>query len=313
MTEPPLSFLRVRFDADRPTEWTADARVVLRSVPADIALLELTGPPAHVPVVHGPPRYAALPEADVTLPVTAVGFPRFKLRAETGSGRAAADGQLVRYRDSCHVDGKVAVLSNRREGTLEVVVPPPAGEVEPDRSPWEGMSGAALWSGGAVVGLIAAHHRSDGPGRLAAVRVERLYELLAPEELEVLRACAGLPERLGPPLSSFSSHSSGPPATLPAKPTMRELSDLVDVLVALPILRRPDGLDTVLDGVDPRIAAHRPRDSTLRLEIYGLVRTCLRYSGTFEQVMDSLRTWEQDSEEMRRVEVTLRQLSDAHR
>jgi hypothetical protein len=93
----------------------------------------------------------------------AMGFPRFKLRQNQG-------GPSV-YRDSAHAVGTVAVLSNRRQGTVEVAVAPPERDPDPARSPWEAMSGAALWSGGRVIGLVAEHHLADGPGRLAATRV----------------------------------------------------------------------------------------------------------------------------------------------
>ncbi|MFI1763439.1 trypsin-like peptidase domain-containing protein [Streptomyces sp. NPDC020800] len=316
VVEPPLTTLRVRFEADRPGEWTGDAQVVLRSGRADLALLEMTGLPAAAPPVHHTPRYAVLPESDTTLSVTAVGFPRFKLREDPGP---VAQGALVRYRDSCHIEGTVSVLSNLREGTLEVAVRPPADEVAPEHSPWEGMSGAALWAGGAIIGLISAHHRSDGLGRLAAVRVQRWYDGLVPAELELLRSCAGLPAQPVPVGSPGSADGPAVPsprapslASLPHTLSMRELKDLVDALTAVPALRRPNGLDTVLEGVDPRVAAHRPRDDRLRYEVYGVLRTCLRYPGTLDRFMEVLRDWEEDSEELRTVDRVAAELAVRH-
>jgi hypothetical protein len=57
------------------------------------------------------------------------------------------------------------------------------------------MSGAAVWSAGSVVGLVAEHHRADGLGRLAATRVDRWYERLSPTRLRQLRDLTGLPAR----------------------------------------------------------------------------------------------------------------------
>lgn len=308
VVEPPLTKVQVRFEADQDGEWTADAGVVLRSGPADLALLDMGELLSAAPPVPHTPRYAVLPETDLTLPVTAVGFPRFKLREDAHP----EGGALSRYRDSCHVDGTVSVLSNRREGTLEVAVRPPADVVGPEHSPWEGMSGAALWSGGAVIGMITTHHRSDGLGRLTAVRVQRWYDELTPAERELLRVCAGLPERPAP-----VSPGGMPPhvpslAALPHTLTMSELKDLVDALTAVPMLRRPDGLDTVLEGVDPRVASHRPRDNRLRHEVYGVLRTCLRYPGTLDTFMEVLRDWEEDSEELREVDRAAAELAARH-
>ncbi|MBP2051736.1 hypothetical protein J2Z21_004713 [Streptomyces griseochromogenes] len=309
VVEPPFTKVQVRFEADQDGEWSADSDVVMRSGPADLALLDMGEHlPAAPPVRHAP-RYAVLPETDVTLPVTAVGFPRFKLREDVGPGPEGSPG---RYRDSCHVDGTVSVLSNRREGTLEVAVPPPADVVGPEHSPWEGMSGAVLWSGGVVIGMITTHHRSDGLGRLAAVRVRRWYDELDPAERELLHVCAGLPERPGPVSPHVTSPLRPSLASLPHTLTMRELKDLVDALTALSALRRPNGLDTVLEGVDPRVAAHRPRDDRLRYEVYGVLRTCLRYPGTLDRFMEVLRDWEEDSEELREVDRAASELAVRH-
>ena len=98
----------------------------------------------------------------------------------------------MRYRDRHHAVGTIAALSNSREGTLELTVAPPERDPDPSHSPWEGMSGAAVWSAGRIIGVVARHHRSDGLTRLAAVRIDRVYEGLLPEGLSVLRSLAGL-------------------------------------------------------------------------------------------------------------------------
>ena len=74
----PVTSVRVRFDADLPGEWSADVRVVLLAKAADVALLEIIGAPPEPTV--GQPRFATVPEADVVLHISAMGFPRFKLR-----------------------------------------------------------------------------------------------------------------------------------------------------------------------------------------------------------------------------------------
>ncbi|MHC3471559.1 effector-associated domain 2-containing protein [Streptomyces sp. 7R007] len=292
----PTTAVRVRFDADRPGEWSATGRVALLNEPADVALLEFTGVPPGLPPVT-PPRYAAVPEADADLRFSAVGFPRFKLRKDPGPTQAV-------YRDSCHVRGTISVLSNRREGTLELVVEPPADDAAPGRSPWEGMSGAAVWCDGALVGVVSAHHRSDGLGRLAARRVERWYDLLSPAELELLRRCPGLPPRSELALADVTGapHPVVVLAGLPADLPLRELAGLVDALTALPLLRGPNGMSLLLDSIDPRVAANSPRDPRLRMDVFGVVRTCLRYPGALNQLLEAVRLLEGPSMEAERVE-----------
>ncbi|MCL8013628.1 trypsin-like peptidase domain-containing protein [Streptomyces sp. AS02] len=315
-----VTSVRVRFDADRPGEWSTACQVVLLDESADVALLELMD----VPPGRGsapPPPYAAVPDTDVVLPFSAVGFPRFKLRKD--DMRLLDDGSPSQYRDSCHVSGSLSVLSNRREGTLELAVAAPPADVEPGRSPWEGMSGAVVWSGGAVIGMVSVHHRADGLGTLAARRVERWYEALSLADLEQCRRRAGLPPRAGLPLAvdragrRNSGRSSGVGddtaaprpvpvpvsfAGLPTDPTLHEIADLVDALTALASLRSGSGLSLVLDLISDRVAANSPRDPRLRMDLYGIVRTCLRYPGTLEEFLQAVRVVEGETVDMERVD-----------
>ncbi|WP_078947850.1 trypsin-like peptidase domain-containing protein [Streptomyces griseus] len=306
----PVESVRVRFDADLPGEWSADARVVLFSWAADLALLEM----AHVPAARRdtapPPRYAAVPDTDVVLPFTAMGFPRFKLRKDS-EGPLLDDASPAQYRDSCHLSGTVSVLSNRREGTLELAVVAPPGQVEAERSPWEGMSGAVVWSEGAVIGVVSAHYRADGLGRLAARRVERWYDALSPIELDLLTRHAGLPPRdsLGDP---GGTHRVTSLAYLPFDLPLRELTPLVDALTDLPILRGPGGMSLVLDSISSLIAANSPRDNRLRVDVFGIVRTCLRYPGTLDQLLEAVRLLEGPSAEVERVDAAADQLARRH-
>ncbi|MEV3929334.1 NACHT domain-containing protein [Streptomyces sp. NPDC049944] len=131
----------------------------------------------------------------------ALGFPRFKLRGDAASV----------YRDSHHAHGTIAPWSNARAGSLEFIVTgAPHDGPEHAGSAWEGMSGAAMWSGGCVVGVVAEQHRAEGPGTLTASRVEEWYRKVAPDRLETLCRLIGLPatvvelDRLTPS-SSFSA------------------------------------------------------------------------------------------------------------
>ncbi|EFL22024.1 PE-PGRS family protein, partial [Streptomyces himastatinicus ATCC 53653] len=173
--------VRVRFEADRPGERVLEAEVRFEHPPTDVAVLAV--PLDEVPVV----RFGRVGERDAVLRCSAMGFPAFKMR----------DGEDGRpYRDAEHVHGTCAVLSNRREGTLDLSVPPPDGS-------WDGMSGAAVFSGGRIVGIVAAHHHADGAGRLAVSRADRWAERLSDGERcaferELSTSLAHLPDVLPP-------------------------------------------------------------------------------------------------------------------
>lgn len=186
------SMVRVRFDADRPGEWFADVTDVLEVPEVDIALLTIR-PSDELRVV--PARFGRLGERDDEIVCSAVGFPLWKLR----------DSPCGPFRDSAHVVGLVALLANRREGSLEIRVAPPEYDPDPAVSPWEGMSGAAVFCNGLIVGVISKHHRSDGLGRLAASRVDAWRQKASAAHVQRIE------ERFGTQVwaSTTASHGSG--------------------------------------------------------------------------------------------------------
>lgn len=189
--------VQVRFEADRPGERTVEAAVGWRHEYLDVAVLTL----AEDDGIDLPPvRFGRTGEQDAVLRCAALGFPRFKLR--TRRARSL-------YRDAEHIHASCAVLSNRREGTLDLVVSsPPADDPDPERDAWEGMSGAAVFSSGCLVGVVTRHHKSDGPGRIAATRVDRWAEAVSVTEL------AELEHLLGHGLRPAALSDAVPPTTL---------------------------------------------------------------------------------------------------
>jgi Trypsin-like peptidase domain len=182
--------VRVRFNADRPGEWLTEGTVAWSDATADAAVVTIS-PRSQDEDQVAPVGFGRVAERDAVLTCSAMGFPRFKLRNDPT--QPLDDGSPSQYRDSAHAVGTIAVLANRREGTLEVTVARPERDPDPERSPWEGMSGAAVWSGGRIIGLVAEHHRADGLGRLTATRVDRWYERVPPTRLGELSALIGLP------------------------------------------------------------------------------------------------------------------------
>ncbi|MFE3033854.1 trypsin-like peptidase domain-containing protein [Streptomyces canus] len=178
----------LRFDADRRSARTVRADVLWLDRDLDLALLSAPGERAEKILA-----LARVAERDAVLHCSTLGFPRFKLRHDAGTVGSV-------YRDLCHAEGTVAVLSNRREGTLELVVPAPAPDPEPGCSPWEGMSGAPVLSDGRLVGIVGRHHRSDGLGRLAVLRVDGWHDRLSNgdrlAELEALLGASVHPDAL---------------------------------------------------------------------------------------------------------------------
>jgi hypothetical protein len=139
-------------------------------------------------------RFGRISDCTAVLAVQALGFPRFKLR-----GRAASPGEPEVFRDLDQVTGHAPVAANRRQGTLAVYLddPPPAIPERAGSSPWEGMSGAAVWASGRIIGVVAEHHPSEGAGRLTARRIDRAYEQLPASDLDRLMSWLRLAQAAG--------------------------------------------------------------------------------------------------------------------
>ena len=186
----------VRFSPGQDGEWVAPLNGwwADESGESDLAVLRIAARAGEGPLTAA--KFGCLSRRDAVVEWRSVGFPLFKLRAEhavpEGPLVASADGPAVRrYRDSEQARGTIAVLSNARENTFALKV----ASTVPDRqaltellarlnipakeiSPWEGMSGAAVWVGGWIVGVVSRHHHSDGLDSLAAAPLDAAYAAL---------------------------------------------------------------------------------------------------------------------------------------
>lgn len=163
----------------------------------------------------------------------ALGFPRFKIRR--GGDTASPERGSGPYRDSHHALGRTTPWSSLRQGSLEITLPAaPNTATEPDHSPWEGMSGAALWSDGCIIGVVSEQHRPEGTGMLAASRVERWYRLADrddPNRIRELNKLIGLPATPDQ-LEQLPRRPASPTAPTAPSDSAPELEEEADRLAA---------------------------------------------------------------------------------
>ncbi|TGB10546.1 NACHT domain-containing protein [Streptomyces sp. MZ04] len=182
----------VRCDADRPGEWSAAATVAWADEGSDLAVLTVVPPPAASEVIERARFGRIADDRHGVIGVHAAGFPLWKQRRST-------DGAY--FRELHQADGTVAALSNLRTGTLEVTVIPAGTDPDPGASPWAGMSGAAVWAGNRIIGVVAEHHRSEGAGRLTAVRLDRALQACDAADRAELARLLALPDTGALPLA----------------------------------------------------------------------------------------------------------------
>lgn len=73
------------------------------------------------------------------------------------------------------------------------------------------------------------------------------------------------------------------------EPTLRELAEIVDVLLEIPVLETKEGRDQVLRELDPAIWSSIPRHVTAKTDLVSIVRTCLRHGDAWEQLVEVIR------------------------
>ncbi|MFD4921356.1 trypsin-like peptidase domain-containing protein [Streptomyces goshikiensis] len=224
--------VQVRFEADRPGQWSAPAEVVWSDTATDVAVLAFTPPAGAEPV--GPAPFGRIgDDRHAVVDVHAAGFPLWKRRRD-------AEGR--QFRELHQADGTVAALSNLRTGTLEVTVSVAAADPDPQVSPWSGMSGSALWAGSRIVGVIAEHHRWEGPGRLTAARLDHTLRRVG----EPLRTRLAELLGIGDPLALPDARSETGPGRGPGRGPQRASSLRV---IGLPVTH---GLELFKDRIEAR-------------------------------------------------------------
>ncbi|MEU7551488.1 tetratricopeptide repeat protein [Streptomyces sp. NPDC044571] len=234
--------VRVRFDADRPGQWAAGAELAWSDPATDVAVLTFTPPAGAGPVP--PARFGRIgDDRHAVIDVHAAGFPLWKRRR-------GADGR--QFRELHQADGTVAALSNLRTGTLEITVPVAAADPDPAVSPWSGMSGAAVWAGPYLVGVVAEHHRGEGLGRLTAVRVDHTLHGVAEARRAELAALLAIPDP-----AALPDVGAEPPG--PDTPTPQATAKVIGLPVA-------HGLELFKDRTEARdLIGRHLADSAIRM------------------------------------------------
>ena len=206
--------IELKFMADQDSEWTAEAEVAWSDRGLDIAVLRvIRSADSHGTV----PTVPSVPFGVITRPTAeceAAGFPAYKVRDDRA--RVLADGKSSKFGEYEYVTGPASRWQGLRGGTLALSVKPPGPSHDPKHSPWEGMSGAAVFCGDYVVGVVREHHADEGPGTLTASAVDHWYEELPETRLTELAALIGLPSRSDLSSSPSRNNKQIPPEIVAA-------------------------------------------------------------------------------------------------
>ena len=165
---------------------SVDPARVLLFIDADLALLPVTSESV---AADSPPLLGVLERNEsAAVHAVAVGCPRFKLRPAPGRSG-------VQLREVHYALGRIEPGSNVKTGTLEFsVLAGVPSDLEPDlHSPWEGMSGAAVFASSRVIGVVGQHELREADGTLTIRPIAAALERVA----EADRWWAALPRPAG--------------------------------------------------------------------------------------------------------------------
>lgn len=122
----------------------------------DVALLRVSDPEQSLTSRWKAVRWGRLVTSAISTPVTAAGFP---------DAQRHPDG----FRDTEQLSGRVNPLTGVKAGWYAVDVDDPPTRVKESTTPWHGMSGAALFADGLLVGVVAGDQGAFSSRRLTAM------------------------------------------------------------------------------------------------------------------------------------------------
>jgi tetratricopeptide (TPR) repeat protein len=209
-------------------DWIS-AIVAWRDADKDVAVLRLGPAAPPLPADSPPPRWGRVAGQE-PIAVTAVGFPWAQERPD-------------RVRDTEQLFGFIAPAAMAKSGLYAVTVLTAAPAARAGASPWAGVSGAALFAGPFLVGVVAVHPAHFGTDRVVAAPVAGL---LADADLAALLgttadAVAAVGPRAAAPYP-LPTQVPGQPAQMPGEPAQaagepqRAIAAAVDTLLLPPAL-----------------------------------------------------------------------------
>ncbi len=181
--------VRAVFEAGSDQRRTAMMRSLIRIGSSDVAVVRLDRLPRDATAIP----VGGFGQGAAVVGVEAFGFPRFKIRNVDGTNPLPDDGKK-KFRELAQVPAVLAPQGNWRTGRCELIVVSPDRDSDPNRSAWEGMSGAPVFDqqSGMLVAVVTDHHRPEGLSRLAAARLDACLAALPSDELALLLPILGM-------------------------------------------------------------------------------------------------------------------------
>ncbi|HEV2254037.1 MAG TPA: trypsin-like peptidase domain-containing protein, partial [Streptosporangiaceae bacterium] len=208
--------------------------VLWRSKSADVALIGLAGDVPPLPPGSPVPRWGRVDGME-PIAVSAVGFPWAQERPD-------------RVRDSEQLFGFIAPATTVKAGLCAVTVLTAAPAGRASGSPWAGMSGAALFAGPFLVGVVVVDPARFGTDRVVAAPIAQLLDDAELAGLLDLSAegVAGVEPRLRLAVTAETSLALAPPYRAATPRLGREPARLLlPEYGIVPFAGRDDDLDTL--------------------------------------------------------------------
>jgi hypothetical protein len=185
---PEATIVRLMDGSEKPV-----TNILADNLQVDLAVLGVSGISDMKPV--------ALARVDrkkisVLSDVMAVGFPNYKYQKER---------PLATQRQPAQPVGIVPTAENATSGrlVLKISAGEPATPNPGDGSPWAGLSGAAVFCGEALLGVVNEHHSAEGLGVLHFIPFTEVFELPVDQQI-LLGAAIGIADMAALPIINGS-------------------------------------------------------------------------------------------------------------
>jgi hypothetical protein len=162
--------------------------------------------------------------------------------------------------------------------------PLPTHETELGSSVWAGMSGAAVFAGNLLVGVVAEHHLPEGDGSLTVVPIEWADQLVGVGRTRLMQALgvdsvAGMERLTGAPMSvgaGDQARSRPKRNTDPGPLPLPSVGRIVERMLNTEELANPSSLHHFLSLLPADILGTLPYASQPRAQLVNVVRRCRR-------------------------------------
>jgi hypothetical protein len=119
---------------------------------------------------------------------------------------------------------------------------------------------------------------------------------------------AGNERTLGQPAPGAGGRTAPAAASGKRSLVLKEKNELVTALLATPTVQDPNQLSVALGQIRSEVRVRIPNSPVPKVYVFNIVDTCLRFAGAMEELIETVRVFEEGSDEMQTIDEVVHRL-----